>query len=401
MEIAMVFDGLDVGGIEKVGATYSKLLTKNGNKVTIVNLQPKKKNMISQFSNSCNFIDFFYSREFAPERYEQIVKKTNIGKYMYPFIFIMLVFFNFIYKLIFKLVTRQNKYDLVIAFSGHFNDLSFVGREYLKGKKKVCWLHGALYQYLLISSGYLELYRKIKNLVVLVDDNQREALMYNNCRLNINKIYNPINVSTHDFDENKVKYIKKKYGDFILMVARFSYPHKDQFTVIKAFEILVKKFHVEYNLLFIGNGPDLERVKRFTKQLNTEVQKRIFFIGEKQNVNDYYRSASILVHSSVVGEGLPTVILEALQNHLPVVSTDSKVGPREILGDNEYGLLCKIQDAKDMAQKIYSVSSNPTLREKLIKRGNKRINDFSLDNIYKKFLELSNEEVEKEKENES
>ena len=59
-----------------------------------------------------------------------------------------------------------------------------------------------------------------------------------------------------------------------------------------------------------------------------------------------------MVHASVAGEGLPTIMLEAMAYDLPMVVTDSKTGPREILRNNEYGLLCRVQDPKDMADNI-------------------------------------------------
>lgn len=385
MKIAMVFDGLNIGGIEKVGATYSKLLSEKGNSVTIINLQPSKKKLLSQFDERCRYISFFYARSFVPERYEQIVKKTYMGKYLYPILFLALSFFNVLYRLFFILQGKQEKYDLIISFSGHFNDLSFVSRNYLIGKKKMCWLHGALYQYLLISSGYLRLYESIRNLVVLVDDCQDEAILYNKCKLNIKKIYNPIEENSISIDENRINKIKKKYGKFIMMVARFSYPHKDQYTVIKAFEVLIAKYNVDFNLVFVGDGPELPKVKNYVKNLDEKISQRIFFVGEKKNVDDYYQASFALVHSSIVGEGLPTVILEALRNNVPVISTDSRVGPREILGDNKYGLLCKVKDPDDMAEKINKLDNNLSLKKKIIKGGSKRILDFLPQKVYKNF----------------
>ena len=46
MKIAMVFDGLQIGGIERVGADYAKLLRQLGHEVTILNLMPKLCEMV-------------------------------------------------------------------------------------------------------------------------------------------------------------------------------------------------------------------------------------------------------------------------------------------------------------------------------------------------------------------
>ena len=45
MKIAMVFDGLGVGGIERVGIDYMKLLSEDGHDVTVYNLVPSANAM--------------------------------------------------------------------------------------------------------------------------------------------------------------------------------------------------------------------------------------------------------------------------------------------------------------------------------------------------------------------
>ena len=58
----------------------------------------------------------------------------------------------------------------------------------------MCWLHGSLMSYLILSSTFGDLYRKIKNLCTLSTDNEIAAMDANRFLngLNINKIYNPI-----------------------------------------------------------------------------------------------------------------------------------------------------------------------------------------------------------------
>ena len=89
-----------------------------------------------------------------------------------------------------------------------------------------------------------------------------------------------------------------------------------------------------------------------------DIQKHIHFEGSRLDVQDYYNAAFALVHASVAGEGLPTIMLEALTYSLPMVVTDSKTGPREILGDNKYGLLCQVENPDDMAEKVAGLVEN-------------------------------------------
>ena len=226
---------------------------------------------------------------------------------------------------------------------------------------------------------------------MLVDDVQDDVLAYNSfLNLNITKIYNPIPDQKFISSDEKVKLLQEKYGKFILMVARFSYPHKDQYTVINAFKKLIIDNKEDLSLLFVGDGPELSKVKLYIKNLPSKVQDNIYFVGNKKDVADYYQAAYLLVHSSVFGEGLPTVILEAMVNGCPVVATDSKVGPKEIIGDNKYGLLCPVKDPVKMADCIEKLCKDDKLYEYYCNMGKKRVIDFSPSAIYIKIMKVLN-----------
>lgn len=395
MKVTFVVDGLQIGGIERVCCDYSKLFLNLGWKVNIINLRPKLTELEDEFPDKCMIYHVNYSRIFAPEQYAQFIKRYAAGRYVYPIVFAILSIFNIFYKLALKLTHKElrDKQDLVIAFSSHFNDLTFVSDNYVTSKHKICWLHGALYGYLLISDGFANLYNKIKNLIVLVDDAQEEVLTTNKqLNLNVHKLYNPTFISNRAVDEYRANELKAKYGRYLLMVSRFEYPHKDQFTVVKAFQILRNKFHDNVDLVFVGEGPDQQRVIDEANSLG-ETSKYIHFEGSRTDVQNYYASATLLVHASVAGEGLPTVQLEAMAYDLPQVVTDSKVGPREILGDNKYGLLCKVQDPEDMAEKIHMLLNDDELYSHYQDIGKVRLKDFLPSTIQTKLRVIVDEVI--------
>lgn len=387
MKIAMVFDGLQIGGVERVGADYAKILEELGHDVTIINLNPALSEMEAEFPQKCKIIHCKYTRKIAPEQYAQLIKWGGIFKFVYPFACLFLDILNLFYKLACKTKKEfRENYDLSIAFAGHFNDLTFVSKKFLNSKQQMCWLHGALYSYLLISDGYYNLYQKIKNLVVLVDDAQEEVLCYNKMlNLNISKLYNPTLIKGRKVDNDKVDKLKKEYGKYLVMVSRFDFPHKDHYTVAKALEILRMEYGEELNLLFLGTGPEESKVIEYVSTLNGDTKEHIFFMGSQMDVQNYYLGAFALVHASVAGEGLPTIMLEAMAYDLPMVVTDSKTGPREILRNNEYGLLCRVQDPKDMADNIVKLCRDKDLYEHYKLVGKDRIKDFQ-PNVIKQQL---------------
>lgn len=389
MKIAMVFDGLQIGGIERVGADYAKMLIDMGHDVTVFNIVPSLIEMESQFPVQCKFVHVNFPNKICPERYNKVTRLKSWGKWVFPPISLVLSALIKIYKVFLKRrqVFRED-FDLTIAFSGHYNDLTFVSEKFINGKHELCWLHGALYSYILLSAGFLNLYKKIKNLVVLTRDCEVEVFAYNSfLNLNIIQLYNPIMFFKKKVSENNVQQLKEKYGDYILMVSRMNIPHKRPDTLIDAFEICWLKYGLRRNLVFVGDGPDLENIKEKVKKKDREIASHIYFEGSKMNIQDYYKSAGLLVQSSSF-EGLPSTVVEALQMGLPVLSTDCQTGPREILGDSKYGLLCKVGDAYDMAEKIYVMITNKQLSEHYKQVGAQRGKDFYPEAIKMKLMKL-------------
>lgn len=388
MKIAMVFDGLQIGGIERVGADYARILTSAGHDVTIINLRPHLTDLEKEFPSSCHMVHFNYSRKLTPEQYNKAIRMWNWGKYAYPVIATALFPLNLALKIKSR-IQIKNQYDLTIAFSGHFNDLTFVADGFVKSKHKLCWLHGALYSYLLLSDGFLNLYRKIKNLVVLVESGQHEVFEYNKyLHLNIHQLYNPSFIAGKQINDKEIQKLKEKYGKYIVMVSRIEAPQKNPYTLIDAFALVLKK-HEDLNLVFVGDGPDRTKAMEYAKKKGEEISAHIFFEGAKTNVQDYYSSAFMMVQSSEF-EGLPTTIIEALYFHLPIVATDCPTGPREILGNNDFGLLCKVHNATDMAKQINLLIEDEKLYNYYKQESPKRAKVFMPETIKTKLLDILN-----------
>lgn len=382
MKIAVVFDNMIYGGIERVGISQIKLLKELGHEVDAYVLTPKTEAIIDELKEICNVKILSLPRSHCPEAYWVITRRVRGGKYIFPFAYLFISLVHVVEKL-FKSVKKE--YDVAIAFSGHYNDLSFVANNFIKAKKRIAWLHGALYQYVLTAQGFENLYKKIRNLVVLVDDGQEEVIAYHKkdgFDFNIFKIYNPMSMSEKVLDYKKIDALKKEYGDFVLMVSRLLYPHKDHYTVISAVKLLKEKYGVDRKLLLVGDGPERQKLETFCKEQG--MTDSVVFIGSQNDVQNYYKAAKVLAHASVAGEGLPTVLLEAMDLETPVVCTDSKVGPKEILGNNDYGLLTRVQDPDDMADKLYLLLTNEETYKEYQKQGKQRIKAFSQEKIKEK-----------------
>jgi glycosyltransferase involved in cell wall biosynthesis len=383
LRIAFILDTMIYGGIERVSIDYMKILLKQGHKLDVFILNPKVEDIVEEIPNECKIHFVHFPKNLCPEAYWTLAKRYKWGKFIFPLIYSLLLLMTPSLR-IWK--GRKEKYDLAIAFSGHYNDLTFAV-SYIKAHKRLAWLHGSLSNYFLMSPGFAFLYNKIKNLVVLSNDSQEEALMTHKLDCSISKIYNPIFIQDRVLDLKKVERLQRDYGEFALMVGRFG-SQKDHKTVIEAIKVLKTKYYKPVKTVFVGDGPNREAMEAYAKE--SGISDLITFVGTKSDVQNYYKAAKLFIHSSPA-EGLPTVLLEAMSLGIPIVATDSRPGVREILGESEFGLICPIKDAEIMAGKIYDLITNNDLCQSLVQKGYKRIEDFSPDLIATQLELLINE----------
>lgn len=383
MKVALVFDGLGFGGIERVGIHYARLFLKMGYEIDIYNLKPDCTELEKEFPKECRILHKKMPDLILPDRYMLMVKRWSWGKYLYPWLYAGTSALMYLYRLF---GGKRKRYDIAIAFAGHFRDLTFVANRFILADKKLCWLHGALMEYLASSCTYGDLYRKIKNLCVLSVDRQESALFANRYLygLNIRQLYNPIPTEPEELDEKLRRELKEKYGDYLLMVGRFE-TDKDQKTVLAARKILQEKYNQKPKLVFVGGGSTLEDCKAYAAKLG--LSEDVIFMGARYDVANFYTTAYISLHSSPA-EGLPTVLLEAMKYGVPVVATDSPPGVTEILKNDRYGLRCGVADPEDMAEKIHQLLEDDKKREYYIAQGKKRLSDFSYETIEKKLGEI-------------
>lgn len=109
-------------------------------------------------------------------------------------------------------------------------------------------------------------------------------------------------------------------------------------------------------LVVLGEGEERAALGSLAERLG--IAASVDFRGFVDNPFPYMRRAQLLVLSSDY-EGLPSVIIEALTLGLPCVSTDCPHGPREILGDGEFGTLVPTGDAAALARGILHALDTP------------------------------------------
>lgn len=373
MKFAFVFDGIGYGGIERVGVTYCNALKRRGHEVYVINLVPSQSEFVSQLDNSISYFERPLSRAMAPERYCTLIKRYEWGRFLYPAAFLSTLA---VFKIAKPFKSRGlPTVDVAIGFSGHYNDLTFVALGCVKARKRIAWLHGTINSYALVSDGYLNLYKHFDGLVCLSDEGFEEFKDANKyLKFTTKKIYNPIMQRNEIRDKQLTDSLVEAYGEFVLSAGRFEHP-KDFSTLIHAMRLLKDEYGLMNKCVILGDGKDFLSTKELVSDLGLDDQ--IVFVGYCDNPYPFYDACKLFVLSSK-NEGLPTVLLEAMSSKKPIVSTNTP-GAKEIVGDSEYGMLCRISDPQDMADRIASLIKDESLYAEYACKSFERIADFTPD----------------------
>ena len=135
-------------------------------------------------------------------------------------------------------------------------------------------------------------------------------------------------------------------------------------------------------LFILGEGqerPDLEGLIK-----SKSLEKKIFLLGYLRNPFKYLSKSDILVLPSLY-EGLPYTLVEALVCKVPIISTNCPTGPIEILEKGKYGILAKVADSNDLADKMIRLAKDEALRTHFSEISHQRIREFDNQKFIQKW----------------
>lgn len=187
---------------------------------------------------------------------------------------------------------------------------------------------------------------------------------------------------------------------------------KMQFELIKAFSKVSRKYS-DAKLVILGRGKEESTLKELICKLGLE--KNVFLLGFEKNPYKYLAKSYCFLMTSYF-EGMPNTMLEAMSVGLPVISTDSLSGPKEILAPSlkidedikdyiyaPYGIITKrfsnFNESKEFdenltneeilfADAIEKIHTDESLRNEYSLKSLERIKDFSKENILKEWEDL-------------
>lgn len=313
------------GGGEKIAANIANGLHENGESVNAFIIEDK-------ISYEVNNAIKIYSLPFKIKFFNDIA-----------------AFFYLIY------VIKANKIDKVISHLFRANYLN-VFASFFTGHKSIVATHGSISKY---KNGKISskinlflidfLFKKASKKVFLTERMKDDYIPYVGAENNV------VIPNCYDFDEIHIKaqVVQNdnpfKENEYFIFVGRF-HPVKRIDLILQVISALNKK------LLLVGDGELYDQLREAYEADN------IVFLGNKKNPYPYIKGAKAIILASE-SEGFPNVIVEALALGVPVISSDCRTGPREILGVsgkiviedyyvNDKSGLFKVNDASSLSELI-------------------------------------------------
>lgn len=169
---------------------------------------------------------------------------------------------------------------------------------------------------------------------------------------------------------------------YILSAGRLEYQ--------KAHEVLIRAFAASrawrsHALVILGKGSLINDLHRLAAQLG--IGEHVRFIGFVANPYAWMAQADLFVLSSR-WEGFPTVAAEALACGTPLLMTDCKFGPRDVIEPGISGELVPVDDVDAMARGIADLIAAPERRAALREAGLARVQRFAIEAMVEQYAKL-------------
>lgn len=180
--------------------------------------------------------------------------------------------------------------------------------------------------------------------------------------------------------EKAVKSIKSKVhkvgGQKKIIITTSRLVYKNGVDILIEAMALLKKEGLANNIQcqILGGGQDEEKLKELTRV--SGLSNEVVFLGHinQEIVYDYLANADIFVRMSR-SEGLGISFLEAMGAGLPIIATrvggipDFLKDPSDVSEDKATGLFAKVNDPKDLADKIRMLINDENLAQTIASNG--------------------------------
>ena len=274
-----------------------------------------------------------------------------------------------------EVITRRKSIDIVFCYLGYHYQIPIIIAKLL-GKKVISSATGITSDE--VKQNYGDLISKCITFIMDISYYFSDAIIIQSWRVakhkSLSRWKNKMRMGASYFGANEifkpsVPITQRK--DVIGYVGRFT-QRKGVFELVTAFSMVLQKIP-NTKLVLIGRG--LVDVERKIKNLITELGMNNYVecLGQIPNneLPEYYNEFKLLVIPST-SEGLPNVLLEAINCNTPILSTPVGAIP-DIVRDRETGFLLENNEPGEIANRIVEILMNQNYLEQVVYKAREEV----------------------------
>lgn len=235
---------------------------------------------------------------------------------------------------------------------------------------------------------FLKIIRKRREIKFLLKNSDRLVLLSDQF---IQQISKELKIKS-----NKIQAINNplfSYGQYIplnkkkqiLFVARMDLLVKRPDKMLMIWSLLQNK-HPEWELIFLGDGPDRKLVEESAKRMGL---RKIRFEGTVDPIA-YYKEASIICMTSDY-EGFGLVLLEGMQFGVVPIAFNNWISLKDIIDDSVTGILVPTNDMHKYVEKLSTLMSDENMRLRISYKAIDQAKKFGIEMIGPKWIKLIEE----------
>ncbi|MFV0250039.1 MAG: glycosyltransferase [Bacilli bacterium] len=386
MKVAFVINSpFRLGGAQRVTSIIANKLEKIGYDVTIISTKPVEVNLkLYGLSNNVNLINvkkrpIIFKIINLPCKLLRIInmKFNFLKKYKKILKYIYYTHDNYILKSLENII-NSNKYNYVIGVEG----IDFIPLTIIKNKidsKIIGWQHSSTSAYYFTRGMFYfnqdELMKdNLKKLDYYITLTKKDGLELKNKYLIENKtIYNPVSFTT----------IEKANPNNKRFIAA------GRLHTVKGFDIMIETYKIyklnggKWPLYIYGDGDEYSNLSKIIKKYNLESD--VILGGYTIDIKKEMLNSSVYLMTSKL-EGLPMVILEAMECGLPVITFDLSFCS-EILINNSGYLITK-NDIFSFANAMLKLSTNSVILSEMKNNAIMEAKKYDIENIIKQWEKI-------------
>lgn len=201
----------------------------------------------------------------------------------------------------------------------------------------------------------------------------------------IEVIYNALGFSVDlDVSKEQAQNRIEIKGNIILSIGRLC-SWKGFETLIDIIPDLLKE-NPDFKLIIVGEGEERksleEKIKKLGLESNVELTGRIIH----KNIPLYFKASEMFILNSEY-EGLPHVVLEAMQAGVPII-VSNRGGNPEVIENNFNGFLVEYNNKEQIRRAIMNLHNDKELQKTFIRNSKERLKKFSWENLINKTIKI-------------